>query len=466
MSEPTDVDLVIVGAGPAGLAAAVAARRFGLATIVLDEQSEPGGQIYRGVETIARTRRARLGTLGPDYAAGLPLVERFRDSGVDYRPLTAVWRIDPDRSVYFNGHDGAGVVRGHAVLVATGALERPVPIPGWTLPGVLTCGGAQILFKTADAVPAGRAFLAGSGPLLYLYAWQLLRADTRVSGILESTPRSNYLRALAGLPDALRASEYLAKGWRMMREIARAGIPIYRHVSAVRALGDGVLTDVEFHHAGRTRREAADVLLLHEGVVPNVNLPFSIGCARVWDGEQRAFRPRLSEAGETSVPGIFVAGDGARIGGAKAAEHAGTVAAAAVAARLGRAPSDPARAGAEARAALVRHMRVRPFLDTLYAPPHAIIAPQDPATIVCRCEEVTAGEVRALARQGCVGLNQMKAFVRCGMGPCQGRFCGLTIVELIAEERGVRVEDVDYFRLRSPVKPITVGELAALAPAP
>lgn len=457
------VDCAIVGAGPAGLAAAVAARRHGLRVVVLDEQAEPGGQIYRSIETVARARRERLPLLGEDYAAGLPLVEAFRACGAEYRPGSSVWRVDADATVYFTDQNGADSLYSRAVVIATGAIERAVPIPGWTLPGVLGCGGAQVLLKSADAVPAGRVFLAGSGPLLFLFASQLLRAGVRVAAILETLPFDNYVRAAAHLPRALLARGYLAKGMRMMFDLWRAGIPVRRAVTGLQARGEERLAEVEFHCGGRAYRESADTLLLHEGVVPNVNLAFSVGCDRVWDSAQRCFRPVLSLHGESSVPNIFVAGDSAGIGGAGAAEHAGTLSATAIAERIGAITAEEgARITGATRRAWVAHARARPFLDTLYRPTQATVAPQEAATIACRCEEVTAGEVRALARQGCVGPNQLKAFSRCGMGPCQGRLCGLTVVELIAEERGVPPASVGYYRVRSPVKPVTVGDLAAL----
>jgi NADPH-dependent 2,4-dienoyl-CoA reductase/sulfur reductase-like enzyme len=480
------VDLAIVGAGPAGLSAAIVARAHGLEVTVLDEQASPGGQIYRAVEDVAERRRERFAALGPDYQAGLDLVQRFRASGALYRPQVAVWRIDADGTVYHAGGahrtdagasaSGASSLVARAVLIATGAIERPVPIPGWTLPGVLACGGAQVLLKSADLVPAGRTLLAGSGPLLWLYAWQLLRAGVKIAGVLDTTPRANLLRALPHLPRAIGARGYLAKGLRMMNAVARAGIPIRRGVTRLRAEGDARVRFVSFERAGRVQREPVDTLLLHEGVIPNVNLPFSVGCERIYDEAQRCFRPIVSAAGETTVPNVFVAGDGAGIGGAKAAEHGGTISALAIVARLRRGddpdarrsgaatPPDAQQQLAAARRQQRSHLRIRPFLDALYRPAASTLVPRDDDTIACRCEEVTIGQVRALVAQGCVGPNQMKAFVRCGMGPCQGRMCGSTVVEAIAEARGVSPGEVGYYRIRSPVKPITVGELANLSP--
>src|SRR3954471_251854 len=181
----SDFDLAIVGAGPAGLAAATTAMRAGLRTVVIDEQAAPGGQIYRNVESVSK-RPAHLQLLGDDYAAGADLVQRFRASGAEYLPLTTVWQIDQERNVYTRSDGRAARIAAKRILVATGAMERPVPIPGWTLPGVMTCGAAQTMLKSTGAVPAGPVVLAGGGPLLLLLATQLLRAGARITAILET----------------------------------------------------------------------------------------------------------------------------------------------------------------------------------------------------------------------------------------------------------------------------------------
>jgi thioredoxin reductase/bacterioferritin-associated ferredoxin len=463
-------DLAIIGAGPAGLAAAVTASGCGLSVVVLDDQGAPGGQIYRSIESMAMNRSDTFRACGPDYADGLDLVRAFRACASVYRPLTSVWRIDEDGTVYFSQGDRSGTVNAQCVLIATGAIERPVAIPGWTLPGVMSCGAAQILFKSADLAPSGRTILAGGGPLLFLYAWQLFRRGIKVDGIVESTPLSNYIGAAIQLPGALAARAYLAKGLRMMRDLRQAGIPIWRGASGLRAVGWERVEQLDYTIRGRVRAMPVDTLLLHEGVVPHVNLAFSTECEKIWDPVQHCFRPALDASGETSHSGIYVAGDSAGIGGAKAAQYAGVLTAYAIAQRVKKiSAADKEQACAGVKIQLDRHARARPFLDRLYRPAESVFNPPDPATIVCRCEEITVGQIRTLAAQGCVGPNQMKAFVRCGMGPCQGRLCGLTVAEIMADTRGVPVEEIGYYHIRSPVKPVTLGELALLnkeAPEP
>jgi NADPH-dependent 2,4-dienoyl-CoA reductase/sulfur reductase-like enzyme len=455
-------DLAIVGAGPAGLAAAVTAAELGLRIVVFDEQPEPGGQIYRGIERVAASRTLHLPILGDDYAAGLELVRRFRAGKTCYRPQTAVWQVDRDLTVRFRNAGGVGSAGAKQLLIATGALERPMPIPGWTLPGVMTCGAAQVVLKSAGLVPGGSIVLAGSGPLLYLLASQLVRAKVKPTAVLET--RTHIGSALLhGLPFA-RAPGYLAKGLSMMGALRSAGVPIRRGVHGLRVTGKDRAERVEYEAGGVRRAELAEIVLLHQGVVPNVNLALSLRCEHVWDERARCFRPKLDAWGASSVPGVLVAGDGGGIIGAKASELSGTLAGLAAAHAAGRiTEGERDSRGAPVRKELARHLDARPFLETLYRPEQEYVAPRHPETIVCRCEEITAGEIRRLVtEQQCPGPNQMKAFVRCGMGPCQGRLCGLTVTELIAESRRVPQQEVGYYRIRPPVKPVTVGDLASL----
>jgi NADPH-dependent 2,4-dienoyl-CoA reductase/sulfur reductase-like enzyme len=198
-------------------------------------------------------------------------------------------------------------------------------------------------------------------------------------------------------------------------------------------------------------------------VVPNTQVTWSLRAGHVWNDAQLCWSPVTDAWGELDVPGIFVAGDGRGIGGAQVAALQGKLAglAATVQVRkLAAAARDDL--AVPLRAEMRRHLFVRPFLDALYRPKPANRIPSD-STPVCRCEEVTAGDLRAYVRIGCTGPNQAKSYGRCGMGPCQGRQCGLTVTEVIAEARGLAPAEVGYFRIRPPIKPVTLGDLAHAA---
>jgi NADPH-dependent 2,4-dienoyl-CoA reductase/sulfur reductase-like enzyme len=455
-------DLVVVGAGPAGLSAATEAAGLGLATLLLDEQPGPGGQIYRKIED---TRPVRLAALGRDYAAGGPLAAAFRASASSYEPGATVFDITSERWIGFEQEGTAHFVEARRIVLATGAIERPFPIPGWTLPGVMTAGAAQILLKSAGLVPDARTVIAGSGPLLYLLASQLLKAGAAITALLDTTDGANLLPALRHLPGALRHPRDLGKGLRLLADLRRPGLRHVRGVTALAAEGGEALSGVVFRSRRGEERLPADLLLLHQGVVPNIQITQALRCDHTWDPLQLSWKPVVDAWGETSFDGLFVAGEGAGIVGANASALQGRIAALQAAFGLGRLDEKgrDARA-APIAAALRRESGMRRFLDTLYRPALPFRVPQGEATLVCRCEEVTMGEVREAVALGCTGPNQLKAFVRAGMGPCQGRLCGLTVCEAIAQERRESPADIGYFRLRPPFKPVTLGALADMKP--
>jgi NADPH-dependent 2,4-dienoyl-CoA reductase/sulfur reductase-like enzyme len=452
------IDLAVVGAGPAGMAAAALAAELGLQTLVVDEQPEPGGQIYRGIE---RASDADAGALGRDYLAGRPLAAALRGSGVEYRPATTVWHIDPEGVLQLATKDGSEAVAARRILLATGAIERPVPLPGWTLPVVMPVGAAQILLKTAGLVPEGRAVLAGQGPLLYLAALQLARAGAPPLAVLETTPGENYAAASRHLAALWPGRRDLAKGLAMLAGLRRAGITLRRGVRELRVLGQRHIEAVAWDGG----EIAADHLLLHEGVIPNVQISLGLQLPHEWDPAQLCWRPVVDEWGRTGLPAIAIAGDGAGITGAGAAVFAGRLAALDAAHLLGKLDAaERDRRAAPSRTALARERAIRPFLDALYRPAENVLTPSD-EVVVCRCEEITAGQIRRAVRLGAQGPNQVKAFVRCGMGPCQGRLCGPVASAVIARERDLPIADIGAFRPRAPYKPITVGALAGASAA-
>lgn len=454
------VDFAIVGAGPAGMAAAVLAAELGLDTLLIDEGEAPGGQIYRAIE------RAREGSLvGADHRAGRALAAALRASKARYRPAISVWHIDPGSprnspggTLSLAAAGKSDTVAARHILLATGAIERPVPIPGWTLPGVMTAGAAQILLKTAALVPDGRSVLAGQGPLLYLVARQLAEAGAPPVAVLETTPWANYSAALSRFVGELwTGRRYLGAGAALLIGLRRAGIAVRRGVRGLRALGRERLEAVAWDGG----EIAADHLFLHEGVIPNTQISLGLQLAHRWDEAQLCWRPMLNDWGRTSLANISIAGDGGGIAGAAAAALSGRLAALDAAATLRFIDEgERDRRAAPIRADLARETAIRPFLDALYRPPAGILSPADDTIIACRCEEVSVGQIRRAVRLGATGPNQVKAFIRCGMGPCQGRVCGPIVSAVIAEARGVPIGEIGLYRPRAPYTPITLGTLA------
>ncbi|MEE8453924.1 MAG: NAD(P)/FAD-dependent oxidoreductase [Limibaculum sp.] len=458
-ASPQRFDLAIVGAGPAGLAAGALAGELGLSCVLLDEQPEPGGQIYRALGRMAASAPDRLEIFGASYRQGLSLLDGLRRAGLDYRPGTLVWQIDPPGQLWTLRDSRCQEIEAARVLLCGGALERPVPIPGWTLPGVLGAGAAQILLKGAGLVPDGPTVLLGNGPLLFLLLAQYQAAGFEPAAVLLTDGFGDRLRAARHLPGFL-SSGALPEAIKLLAAVRRTGARILHRVRDVAILGETAVEAVSFLSKGRRETIPAKLVCLHEGVVPNTQMTRLIGCAHIWDPRQQAFRPRLDPWGNTSIEAIQVAGDGGGISGAQAAELTGRIAVLEAARALGRLSEEERnRRSAADRRKLARLLRGRPFIDALYGP-RLMRRPATGETIVCRCEEVTAEQIRQAVREGCQGPNQAKSFTRCGMGSCQGRFCGLSVSQIIAAERGVSMDDVGYYRIRPPIKPIELGALA------
>lgn len=441
------------------MAAAITARRCGLEVVVLDDQPEPGGQIWRSVERTGRFDNI----LGPAYVEGRAVTDEFRASRVSYLPGVQLWHLESGFRALVSRDCQAQVIEASTVILATGAQERPVPFPGWTLPGVLTVGAAQILLKTSGQIPTGPLWIAGSGPLPLLYAVQFLRAGGQLAGYLDTTPVGQWKSALRYLPGAFRSAGEVLKGIGWMGTLRASKAPLIWGVTEIEALGEDRIQALQYRTCDAVVRTVeAKTLLIHEGIVPSIHAPLAFDCSMTWNIEQECFMPVVDAWGESSRSNLFIAGDGAGIAGARAAQLRGELAALRIAAKLNRiTEAAAATAAGPIRRRLNRELALRPFIDALFKPRPQVFAPKD-QTIVCRCEEVTASRIRAAAAVGRPGPNQIKAATRAGMGPCQGRQCGYTVTRILAAVQSRTPSEIGFFHIRPPLKPVTLSEYASL----
>jgi NADPH-dependent 2,4-dienoyl-CoA reductase/sulfur reductase-like enzyme len=440
---------LIVGAGPAGIRAAQALVQAGLRPVVVDEAPACGGQIYRQpLVDDGRDGRARYGSeadkaarLHRDFAA---LVDR-----IDYRPRTLIWNLhEGTADIIRDGiHDR---VTYDGLVLATGATDRVLPLPGWTLPGVFTLGGAQIALKAQACAIGTRVVFAGSGPLLYLVAWQYLKAGINVAAVLDAAPLRSKFNLWRGLP---LAPAIVLRGLRMAAELKLSGTALHFGVTRLRIEGETRVARVRFRAGGRERNVACDGIGYGLNLRSETQLADLAGCAFQYDPRDRAHLPVREISGRSSVAGVYLAGDGARIAGADAAEAAGERAALALLEDRGL-PFDQART-AELEPQLHRIDRLRDVLESAFPYPSHWANDISDGTLLCRCEEISAGEARqAIKDFTLVELNRLKAVSRIGMGRCQGRVCGAAAGELLANETGRDIGLIGRLRAQAPIKPI------------
>ncbi|TPQ37946.1 FAD/NAD(P)-binding oxidoreductase [Bradyrhizobium guangdongense] len=450
------MSIVIVGAGPAGTRAAEVLVGAGLRPIVIDEAPENGGRIYqRQPNGFHRTARTLYGFEAHKARAIHDSFDRLRTS-IDFQPRTLAWNLQP--GVIDTISDGkARTVPFAQTILCTGAMDRVIPLPGWTLPGVFTLGGSQISLKAQGCAIGARVAFLGTGPLLYLVAYQYARAGAQVTAVLDTTPFATKAAQAFGL---MRGGATFAKGLYYIGWLRTHGIPIFEGVTPLAIGGDGQVEAVSWRDArGISHEVAVDAVALGFGLKPEAQLADLAGVPFDFDPVQHNWVPRMDPGGQTSVNGVFLAGDGCGIRGADLAEAAGARAAWAVLAARGLAVDTRAVASLDAR--LAAGAAFRAALERAFPFPAKLAAAMADDTILCRCEVITAGELRAAANEALATLpppevNRAKALTRIGMGRCQGRVCGAAAAEILASTLSCPVEQVGRLRGQPPVKPIPI----------
>lgn len=450
-----DVDLVIVGAGPAGLNAAIMASDGQLKVMVLDERGEIGGQYFK-----PRSKGYR-GTQIPDdqHRRGNELRRQAAESGAKILTGQTVWFARREGGAFefrADALDGSVRVTARAVILATGAVERPAMVPGWTRPGVLTIGAAQTLVRRYGVVPPGPILVAGNGPLGLQLAVELVRAGGEVVGLAERGD----MRSPSGLARMLINDPGLVRdGIGYRAEARRHRIPVLTGWEVVDIFGSSAVKGAVLRRldGSAVRKIDATTICLGDGFMPQIELARMLGVPVLADGATWVVAPTRDSDGTTPVPGVWIAGDAGGLGGAALAAQQGRLAAAGALAHLGRSVPDCSAARAAARKAAAFQAGLWQFYA---APPRPL--PQGETT-VCRCEEVSADRVRAAIAEGARDLGAVKRATRLGMGMCQGRACSSAALRMLAEA-GAPQPPQALFAPQIPARPVTLASLSREKP--
>jgi NADPH-dependent 2,4-dienoyl-CoA reductase/sulfur reductase-like enzyme len=443
--------VIIVGAGPAGIRAAQTLVAHGVRPILLDEAARGGGQIYRRQPANFTRSAAKLYGFEAHKAKAIHQTLDVLREQLDYRPETLVWNAEA--GALDTLQDGRATRLAFSrVIVATGATDRILPVPGWTLPGVYSLGAAQIALKFQGCAIGERVVFAGSGPLLYLVAYQYAKAGAKVVAVLDSSPFSQQVRALPGL---LTQPATLAKGIYYRSWLTAHGIPVHQGASLVQVNGEQRVQSLNWRNKKGSQQIDCDAVAFAHGLRSETQLADLLGCEFAWNPLNRAWLPRRDSAGRSSVAEVYLAGDGAGIMGADAAEIAGERAALALLEDSGY--LIPPQRSHQLEHSLKRIGDFRQGLEQAFAFPEDWAAHTADHLIVCRCEEVRAGDIRQVVREGHWEINRVKAHCRVGMGRCQGRMCGAAAAEIIACESQRPVSEIGRLRAQSPIKPLPFG---------
>jgi thioredoxin reductase len=458
------VEIAIVGAGPGGLCAALAAVRAGAQVTLIDGYGRPGGQYFRQAAVGIRASRPMR-----HQPEGWILWQTVSAAGARFLLDTVVWGAFEGNLLALHGPQGAAYLQARAIILATGAYDRPVAFPGWTLPGVMTAGAAQALLKQQRILAGKNVLLAGTGPLQIVLAAELVRAGAKVVAVLEGS------RFFAM---AVRHAGALWGQWQRLREglssrlaLLRAGVPFRAGWGVVAAHGRSQVESVTIarldsewrHIRGNEETLVCDTLCLGYGFTPANTLSRLLGANQEWRPELGGEVPLRHPDMQTSVPGVYAVGDGAGVGGGPLAMLEGEIAGVAAAAATGHGAGTAEKTVQRLAPALARERRFQRMYAALFTPGPGLYEWCRDDTILCRCEEVTLADVRRTVSLGADSVNEVKAITRCGMGDCQGRMCGHLVAHSVARETGRLLAEVGLFRPRPPVFPVPVTALGQLA---
>jgi NADPH-dependent 2,4-dienoyl-CoA reductase/sulfur reductase-like enzyme len=439
------IDVAVVGAGPAGLAAALAAGDLGCEVTLIDAGSGLGGQLYRpGLLFPGRGQDRHAATEQlPPRLARIRQVRQVRHlAATSAGPATR--DHDGVVTLWVGGLEGGAetTVEVRVVVLATGASELVLPFPGWDLPGVTTAGAAQALLKSQGVTVGRRVLVGGSGPLLLPVAASLAEAGVHVVAVLEATP------APAGLPQAAGLAAFpgqLPEATGYAALLARLGVPVRTGYAVVACRGAGRVEravvarlDQDWRPVpGGQWEETVDAVHLSFGFSPALELPRALGCAEV----PHLLRPAAAVACDTdqatSVPGVFAAGQVTGAAGAEVSELEGYLAGTSAAHYLGRVHPDAFAERTRALRARLDDARRRAApLDAAYPLPPGWLEWPDAGTVVCRCQETRWSEIDAAMAAGARTVPAVQEATRCGTGYCQGRVCGPALQYAVSAAAG------------------------------
>jgi D-hydroxyproline dehydrogenase subunit alpha len=465
--EPGHTSVAIVGGGPAGVQAARALSEQGVRVALLDESPELGGQYYKHYGAVPGVVRSR--ELDDRHQEGLDLIATLDHEYVTYLPDTTVWGLFEGNELALYREERVETLIADAVILATGATERLHAFPGWTLPGVMTAGGAQSILSREAILPGRRFLVAGSGPLLLAIANEIAEAGGDVLAVIEGSSTSAPLRHIHRF---LRQMSRVRQAIDYRRSLRTHGVSIENGQTVVRAEGHEALERVTVARVDRDWRPVpgsertydVDTLCLNYGFCASLELARMIGCDVSYDRLRGGWHVQHDDGMRTSQARVYVAGQAAGIGGADLAAATGRLAGATVARDLGAIGERAYDGVAPALRRTVTQMQdAAAALNDLYTPGAGLADLVTPDTIVCRCEDVLASSVQAAIEEGARSVNDVKRRTRCGMGFCQGRICAPTIASYLDRHAGATPESAGLLTARPPVKPIPLSALARAA---
>ena len=462
-------ELLVIGAGPGGLLAASIAAEAGADVVVLDERSIQGGQYFKQPASTDLIPASLIAD--KQLADGKALIERTQRSGARVLSGTEVWgAFAPSEFAVFDG-ERTTIYKPRRVIVATGAYERGLPIPGWTLPGVMTTGAAQSMLRSYGTLAGRRILVAGNGPLNLQVALELQQAGADVVAVAELAARSSMSWLLNGLMMGLSAPGLSLNGIRYVADLKRLGVPVFygQGLNRIENAPTGLkawLGPVRENVIDARDSLDVDIVCMGYGFQPSNEILRNLGCRHDYDENRGYLVTDRNPHCETSVSGVYAIGDCCGINGAPVALQDGVIAAIAAIRSLERTVSAQHRKEYKrAVRNLHRHRTFQSALWRIFAAPRLQAELANADTLICRCENVSLADINKAIEDDAGSIGTIKRRTRLGMGACQGRYCAPVVADLLAKRTGRPIGEYSFFAPRSPLKPIRIADIVSAGKA-
>ena len=464
---PEAYDVVIIGAGPSGIGAAAVLAEYSLKVLLIDENNQIGGQIWR--KPVYKPTGRFRGPQPPGLQLELSAVTDANKNNLRIITPACVLGVFPEKHLLLSTpEESVKEIKARRIIFATGAREKVRPFKGWTLPGVMTLGAAQILLKYYGVLTSSEILIAGAGPLVYLLSSQIIGADGKVIAVLDRSSSATMLNAIWVMAGQLPK---IGQGLFALGRLIKKRVPIKHRMQVVEVKGKDKLQEVIAAKIapdgstvqGSQKRYETHLLACGNGFIPNIELPQLAGCDLTYATDMGGWIVKVDASMETSVSGVFAAGEITGIAGGDKALIEGQLAALSVLRQLGKLHSKKHRI--RQTALLTKRKRCQrfgAFLNRQWEIHPREWAGIDDATTICRCEDITMGTIRGWIQKGITTAPDLKRATRCGMGNCQGRTCAPLIYDILAACPVAGKQDPRPLSVRTPVKPIPLGDLARL----
>jgi len=453
-------DVLIIGAGPAGMSVAAKLGNAGKEVLLIDERKASGGQYFKQPANDFSVSEEKLDS---QYRKGKALIRKFEKSGAKSLFNLKIWGVfGPEK---FLGYDNTNryVITPKHVVIATGAFERGLVFPGWTLPGVLTTGAGQSLLRSYQVSAGNRVAIAGNGPLNLQLAAELIRAGVDVAAIAESAKLFTLKNFILGGLLFLRSPKLALTGVGYLLTIAKAKTKILPGHVVARVDGSESVDSVRFNKLDKSSAKSfeIDAITIGYGFIPSNEIARALGCDHEVDTRWKYLGAKKTLSGSTNIRNVWIAGDGSGINGAQVAQSSGTLLAYALLAQEGIRKSIPDRfANLISYIQLRNQLGFQKVLWRIFKAPVFIDELAEEETVVCRCLSISYSQIKSGISEDTLSAGASKRISRVGMGRCQGRYCSPVIQKLISENSGLEMDERSGFAPQMPIKPVEIGVIA------